>query len=33
MTIGKDIEGSGLNFSEVLAWNVTGGNEKNHENS
>jgi hypothetical protein len=33
MTIGKDIEGSGLNVVEVKAWNVTGGNEKNHENS
>jgi hypothetical protein len=28
MAIEKDLEGSGLNFVEVLARNVTGGNEK-----
>jgi hypothetical protein len=33
MTIGKDLEGNDLNFAEVLARHVTGGNEKNHENS
>jgi hypothetical protein len=32
MTIGKDLEGSDLNFVEVLTRNVTGGNEKNDEN-
>jgi hypothetical protein len=33
MTIGRDLEGSGLNFVEVLARNVSGGNEKNHDSS
>jgi hypothetical protein len=31
--MGKDVEGNGCGIIEVLSWNLSGGAEKNYENT